>query len=89
MMMSLKHDFIKWRAEYLDHHGKTERYRQLATVLNALGIRTEDGDQYQGVRGTAALVRYSWHYFTNLGDHATAGKIANSFVKADGKYAYM
>ena len=79
-----------WRlASFLHQHDKTMSGDELAAHLNRNNFLTGYGEEYQGGRGTYTLIREAWRWVHDelaLEDEAT--KIAESFVKADGTFAY-
>lgn len=79
-----------WRlASFLHQNDKRMSGEELANHLNRNNFLTGYGEQYQGGRGTYTLIRETWHWVNNeLGLEDEAAKIAASFVKSDGSYAY-
>ena len=79
-----------WRlASFLHQNDKRMSGEELANHLNRNNFLTGYGEQYQGGRGTYTLIRETWHWVNDeLGFKDEAAKIAASFVKSDGSYAY-
>jgi len=79
-----------WRlASFLSQHGMNMSGDELAAHLNRNNFLTSYGEKYQGGRGTYRLIQETWNWVNNdLGMEDEAAKVAQSFVKADGSYAY-
>jgi hypothetical protein len=81
-----------WRlARFLAEQGKVMSVPvpELAEHLNRNGMRTTYGERYVGGRGVYTLVRQTYNWLAD-GMHLQeeAEKVAVSFVKDDGTYAY-
>lgn len=81
-------ELVRDLAVSLRDSGQTIRVGELANQLNRSGVETSYGTMYQGGRGTYRLVRvtYDWLYHQGLRDEAA--KVALTYVKPDGSYAY-
>ena len=79
-----------WRlAQFLAEQAKVMSGRELADHLNRNEIRTTYGERYAGGRGIYKLVRETYKWLAEgLGLEEEAEKVAVSFVKDDGTYAY-
>lgn len=62
---------------------------ELAEHLNRNNFLTSYGTEYQGGRGTYTLIRETWNWIEyELKLPNEAKKVAESYVKPDGSYAY-
>ncbi|TCV20303.1 hypothetical protein EDC17_10029 [Sphingobacterium alimentarium] len=88
--MNNKKYYIWQLASFLASHNMKMSGEELAEHLNRNNFLTNYGTTYQGGRGTYKLIKETWKWVQedlNLSDEAE--KIANSFVKPDGTYAYQ
>lgn len=79
-----------WRlGAFLHQHGMNMSGDELAAHLNRNKFLTSYGERYAGGRGTYTLISETYKWVHNeLGLEDEAKKIAESFVKPDGNYAY-
>jgi hypothetical protein len=87
--MNTKKYYIFQLASFLSSHQMKMSAEELAEHLNRNNFLTSYGTEYEGGRGTYKLIRETWDWVQNglqLPDEAK--KIAESFVKPDGTYAY-
>jgi hypothetical protein len=78
-----------WRlARFLVEQSKVMSGRELAEHLNRNGVRTTYGERYAGGRGIYTLVRETYKWLERMALQEDADKVAASFVKEDGTYAY-
>jgi len=86
---NIKKHYIWSLASFLHRHDMTMSGEELAAHLNRNNFLTGYGEKYQGGRGTYTLIRETWRWVNDeleLNDEAE--KIAKSYVKPDGTYAY-
>ena len=76
-------------ASFLVSHGMVMSGDELAEHLNRNQMLTSYGTEYQGKRGTYALIKHTYRTFERAGLAQAAKRIADAFVKPDGTYAYM
>lgn len=87
--METKKFYIWQLAAFLASHGMTMSAEELADHLNRNNFLTSYGTEYQGGRGTYKLIKETWEWLqTGLKLPNEATKVAESFVKPDGTYAY-
>ena len=87
--MNTKKHYVWQLASFLHSFGMTMSGEELAEHLNRNNFLTSYGSEYQGGRGTYTLIRETWKWVQNdLGLPNEARKIAESFVKPDGSFAY-
>jgi hypothetical protein len=86
--MEQKKLYIWQLASFLSSHSMTMSGEELADHLNRNSFLTSYGTEYKGGRGTYKLVRETYHWLTNLNLSNEAKKVATSFVKPNGGYAY-
>ncbi len=87
--MNKKKYYIWQLASFLASHNMKMSAEELADHLNRNKILTNYGSEYQGGRGTFKLIKETWDWLQNeiqLPDEAS--KVASTFVKSDGTYAY-
>ena len=79
-----------WRlACFLAENNKKMSGKELANHLNRNSMKTINGTQYIGKRGIYMLISQTWKtLFEKLNFQEEAEKVAKSFVKPDGSYAY-
>ena len=88
--MNRKKLYVWKLADFLSQHGMTMSAGELAEHLNRNHFVTSYGTQYAGERGTYTLIAATWQWVHNeLGLEEEAKKIAETFVKSDGTYAYL
>jgi hypothetical protein len=61
---------------------------ELADHLNRNIFLTSYGTEYEGGRGTYKLIKETYHWLVKLELQNEADKVAKSFVKPDGTFAY-
>jgi hypothetical protein len=61
---------------------------ELADHLNRNNFLTSYGTEYEGGRGTYKLIKETYHWLVKLELQNEADKVAKSFVKPDGTFAY-
>ena len=87
--MNAKKIYIWELADSLCQHNEKMSGRELAVHLNRNNFLTSYGAEYQGGRGTYTLISATWHWIHDkLGLPDEAEKVAEAYVKPDGKYAY-
>ncbi len=79
---------IKSIAEELSAQGKTADFNALGKVFNDLGIKTSDGSNYTGSRGTAKIVNDTYKDLTEQGDYDGAAKVAKTFTNKNGNHSW-
>lgn len=79
-----------WKlADFLSQHQMTMSNEELADHLNRNKFLTGYGTEYSGGRGTFTLIHETWHWLNDVcGLPTEAQKVATSYVKKDGSYAY-
>lgn len=79
-----------WRlGAFLHSNRMTMSGEELAAHLNRNGFKMVKGKDYEGLRGTYSLLTHTWRWVNNdLGLHDEAKKIAEAFVKPNGKVAW-
>lgn len=79
-----------WRlASFLHQHEMRMSGEELADHLNRNQFLTAYGSEYAGGRGTYKLIRETWRWLhDDLGLEEEAAKVAETYVKPDGSYAY-
>lgn len=88
--MNDKKYYIWQLASFLNGFGMKMSGEELADHLNRNNFLTNYGTEYKGGRGTYKLIRETWNWLHNdLNLKQEADKIASSFVKPDGSYAYL
>jgi hypothetical protein len=89
MEMNEKKNYIWQLASFLYNYRMTMSGEELAEHLNRNNFLTSYGTEYQGGRGTYTLIRETWNWIEiDLKLPNEAKKVAESFVKPDGSYAY-
>ncbi|HON98705.1 MAG TPA: hypothetical protein PK222_10715 [Bacteroidales bacterium] len=83
-----KYEYIGELAEFLARNNKIMSGYELAQHLNRNGFRTSYNTNYLGGRGTYKLIKDCYNYYSELKKQQVADSIANSFVDANGNYAY-
>lgn len=86
--MEQKKLYIWQLASFLTNHNMKMSGEELAEHLNRNNFLTSYGTEYSGGRGIYKLIAETWHWLTNMKLHSEATKVATSFVKPDGSYAY-
>jgi hypothetical protein len=78
-----------WKlAEFLYFNDKQMSVPELATHLNRNNFLTSYGTEYQGKRGTYALVSETYNWLESLGLIEEAKKVSVAFPKPDDSFAY-
>lgn len=87
--MNENQQYIWKLACFLADHKKKMSGEELADHFNRNSLKTTYGTKYSGKRGIYTLIRQTWKFLNNnLGLPEEAEKVAKSFVKPDGSYAY-
>lgn len=87
--MNEKKHYIWQLASFMYNYKMTMSGEELAEHLNRNNFLTSYGTEYQGGRGTYTLIRETWNWIENdLKLPNEAKKVAESYVKPDGSYAY-
>lgn len=87
--MNNKKLYIWQLAVFLSNHNMKMSGTELANHLNRNNFLTSYGKEYSGGRGIYKLIRETWSWIENeLKLHEEATKVAESFVKPDGSFAY-
>ena len=61
---------------------------ELAIHLNRNNFKTNSGEEYEGSRGTYTLVHATYDWLISIDKQDDADKVAQSFTKSDGSYAF-
>jgi hypothetical protein len=83
-----KKEYIKRLAVFLSDNGTTMSADELAEHLNRNNFKTGYGTEYEGRRGTYTLIHATYDWLVSLGQQDVADKVAQSFPKPDGSYAF-
>jgi hypothetical protein len=83
-----KKEYIGHLANALVGKKTTMTAKTLANHLNEIGFETSYGTEYAGGHGTYTLIHSTYDWFVSNGNQANADKVAQTFVKPDGTYAY-
>lgn len=76
-------------AAFLHQYKMTMSGEELAEHLNRNKFLAGTGEKYKGGRGTYTLIRETWRWVNNdLDLPKEASKIAKTYVKPNGRYAY-
>ena len=86
--MKSKKFYIWQLASFLHCHNMRMSGEELADHLNRNGFLTSYGTEYSGGRGTYKLIAETWNWLVSIKLDDEARKVAASFVKQDGDYAY-
>lgn len=68
--------------------GRTMTVPNLATRLNAAGLRTGYGTAYAGGRGTYRLVKTTYDALVAQGRTSEADQVAAAYTRPNGEFAY-
>lgn len=83
-----KKEYIKKLAIFLNENGTTMAANELAEHLNRNNFKTDYGTEYEGGRGTYTLIHATYDWLVSIGQQNEADKVAKSFPKPDGNYAF-
>lgn len=85
-----KNQLYIWRlASFLAEHNTIMSGEELAEHFNRNSFKTTYGTKYSGKRGIYTLIRQTWKLLNkDLNLPKEAEKVAKSYVKPDGTYAY-
>ena len=88
--MEYKREFLASLAEFLIHNNSVMSGKEIQTLFNQNGIRTNWGGEFSenGGRGIHNLITQVWNYYHDRGEFQTAYNIARAFVNQNGEYAY-
>ena len=76
-------------ANFLSRYDIVMSAKELAIHLNDNNFKTNYNEKFKGGRGTYKLIRETWHTLNDeLSLPNDAEKIAISFVKSNGDFAY-
>jgi hypothetical protein len=87
--MNEKKHYIWKLACFLYEYNMKMSGEELADHLNRNNFLTSYGSEYEGKRGTYTLIQATWKWVTHdLNLPNEAKKIAESYIKPDGTFAY-